>query len=395
MSGASVRLSWFIWNSHSKSEITRSPFTITVASQRRAKSTTSSRNASTSTLPRWESASFRSASRSSSENIGALCWGAPTTPATTRSKMRAARAITSTCPLVTGSYVPGQIAVITGRSSRRWRRQPAGKKWRQVLKKRQPRGAVPARGADGEALERGLVAGGGLVDEEAVPGEHAAEVRREPVGAGVVVGRVAEDEVVRPRLGRERPEDVLAADAPLQTEPLEVRRDRAAGLPVGLDEHRARGAAGERLEAERPRAGEQVEHRHPLDRPDQAEGGLADAVGGRPRPPALRRRDPVALPAPGDDPHPAQRRPRRGRLRYASSAAAAAASSRSASSSHGPSSPARACASSRARASRSRSARSRVKRRSPSPDWRVPRSCPSPRSSRSRSASSNPSLQAT
>ena len=50
MSGASVRLSWFIWNSHSKSEITRRPFTIVFAPYLRANSTTSSAKTSTSTL---------------------------------------------------------------------------------------------------------------------------------------------------------------------------------------------------------------------------------------------------------------------------------------------------------------------------------------------------------
>ena len=52
MSGARCRLSWFIWNSHSKSEMTRSPLTIAFASQRRAKSTTSSAKTSTSTFGR-------------------------------------------------------------------------------------------------------------------------------------------------------------------------------------------------------------------------------------------------------------------------------------------------------------------------------------------------------
>src|SRR5207302_9169665 len=45
-SGARCRFSWFIWNSHSKSEMTRSPFTIAFASQRFAKSTPSSRKTS-------------------------------------------------------------------------------------------------------------------------------------------------------------------------------------------------------------------------------------------------------------------------------------------------------------------------------------------------------------
>ena len=50
MSGASVRFRWFIWNSHSKSEIARSPLTIVFAPCLRANSTTSSANTSTSTF---------------------------------------------------------------------------------------------------------------------------------------------------------------------------------------------------------------------------------------------------------------------------------------------------------------------------------------------------------
>src|SRR5436305_9832005 len=112
-SGASVRLSWFIWNSHSKSEMTRRPLTIAFASHLRAKSTTNSRKTSISTLPRPERASRRNSIRSSTVNVGCLWWGVPTTPTTTRSKIPAARVITSTCPFVTGSYEPGAIAVIT------------------------------------------------------------------------------------------------------------------------------------------------------------------------------------------------------------------------------------------------------------------------------------------
>src|SRR5205807_183300 len=83
--------SWFIWNSHSKSEITRRPFTITLASHLRAKSTTSSEKTSTSTLGRSERASRRNPTRSSSEKSGFLWRGSPTTPITSRSKIAAAR----------------------------------------------------------------------------------------------------------------------------------------------------------------------------------------------------------------------------------------------------------------------------------------------------------------
>ena len=74
MSGASWRLRWFIWNSHSKSEITRSPFTIVVASCLRAKSTTSSEKTSTTTLLEPGRARPRGTStRSSTVNSVCLC----------------------------------------------------------------------------------------------------------------------------------------------------------------------------------------------------------------------------------------------------------------------------------------------------------------------------------
>ena len=103
ISGARWRFSWFIWNSHSKSEITRRPLTIAFACQRRANSTTSSEKTSTSTFSRSPSASFRNSTRSSRLKSGVLCRGLATTPTTTRSKIAAARSITSTWPIVTGS----------------------------------------------------------------------------------------------------------------------------------------------------------------------------------------------------------------------------------------------------------------------------------------------------
>src|SRR6187397_1234864 len=102
-SGARVRLRWFIWNSHSKSEITRRPFTIVVAPQRFANSTTSSEKTSTSTLSWSRSASSRKATRSSTENIVCLWLGSRTTPTTTRSKISAERLMMSRWPSVTGS----------------------------------------------------------------------------------------------------------------------------------------------------------------------------------------------------------------------------------------------------------------------------------------------------
>ena len=127
-------------------------------------------------------------------------------------------------------------------------------------------------------------------------------MRREPRMV-VVVGRVAEHEVVRAALAGQRAQRVLAEDGRVQPQLVEVRVDHAAGVAVRLDEGRRRGAARERLEAHRAGAGEQVEHVGVVDRADQVERVLAHAVGRRPRVAALRRRDPVAAVGAGDDPH--------------------------------------------------------------------------------------------
>src|SRR5262249_1288072 len=127
---------------------------------------------------------------------------------------------------------------------------------------------------------------------------------RQAVVVRVAVGRVAEDEVVPALVERERTERVLlddarAADAQL----LDVPVDRAGGLAVVLDEGRACGATRERLEAHRAGAGEEVEDVGAVDRADQVERGLADAVGGRPRLASLRREDPRPAVLAADDPH--------------------------------------------------------------------------------------------
>ena len=81
----------------------------------------------------------------------------------------------------------------------------------------------------------------------------------------------------------------------VQAELLEVRVDRAAGVAVELStKTQLAGAARERLEPERARAGEEVEHVRAVDRPDQVERRLADEVRRRPRRVALRRVDPAA-----------------------------------------------------------------------------------------------------
>src|SRR3984885_2208470 len=112
MSGACLRLSWFISSSYSKSEIARSPLTIAVAPRSRAKSTSSVLNGSTEMLGNVLVALRRNATRSSALNrVAPLRHGKLTTATTTSSNIPEARLITSRCPNVTGSKVPGQRAV--------------------------------------------------------------------------------------------------------------------------------------------------------------------------------------------------------------------------------------------------------------------------------------------
>ena len=68
----------------------------------------------------------------------------------------------------------------------------------------------------------------------------------------------------------------------------------------------ARRPPAQRLDAERAAAGEQVEHRGPIEvdpAPEDAEQRLLDAVGRRPHEPAARRLEPPPLGAAGDHSH--------------------------------------------------------------------------------------------
>jgi hypothetical protein len=84
---------------------------------------------------------------------------------------------------------------------------------------------------------------------------------------------------------------------------VEVALDRTNRVAVALDEHGARGAARERLEAHRARARVEVEHRGAVDRTEDVEDVLAHAVGGRPGVAAFRRVDGVAAMRARDDAH--------------------------------------------------------------------------------------------
>src|SRR5215213_9911774 len=112
MSGAIFRLSWFISNSYSKSEIARNPLTIALAPCSRAKSTSRVSKAFTCTCGYSVSCSSMNDTRSAALNrVCCFRTGRFTTPTTTLSNTLAARPMMSRWPKVTGSYEPGQTAV--------------------------------------------------------------------------------------------------------------------------------------------------------------------------------------------------------------------------------------------------------------------------------------------
>src|SRR5262249_60131576 len=76
----------------------------------------------------------------------------------------------------------------------------------------------------------------------------------------------------------------------------------------GVDERRARRAAGERLDAERPGAGEQVEHVEAVDRAEDGEERLADTVGRGTGAPTLRGDEAPPAELPRDHAHAPPRR---------------------------------------------------------------------------------------
>src|SRR5215213_7518296 len=118
ISGAIFRLSWFISNSYSKSEIARSPLTMALAPCSRAKSTSRLSKGFTCTCGYSVSCSSMNETRSSAVKIVfCLRTGWLTTPTTTLSNTFAARPMMSRWPIVIGSYDPGQTAVPPLRSA--------------------------------------------------------------------------------------------------------------------------------------------------------------------------------------------------------------------------------------------------------------------------------------
>ena len=144
-------------------------------------------------------------------------------------------------------------------------------------------------------------------DDQALRGGEL--LQHPPVQVDVRERRIAERDVRADRAG-EVGQHIGAHDRRSVGESgqLEVALDRRDGLRVPLHEGGARRAARERLDPERARSGEQIQHvavgQH---RREDAEEGLADPVGRRARPIAGRHDQPAALRDPGDDPHLGER----------------------------------------------------------------------------------------
>src|SRR5919108_870471 len=248
MSEASWRLSWFISSSYSKSEIARSPFTIALAPRARAKSTTSVENGSTRTLPRCPVAASMNSIRSSAENSElVLRTEAATTATISSSNIAAARVITSRWPLVTGSYVPGQTAM------------------RGSGAMDADQGVAIAAFVQERQVQLERAAAVALGDHRRAGRQHGRQRGRQlaPEASGQPIWRVEEDEIVltrRRRCGAEEPPDVRAPHLRGRAERREVGAHGADRARRAVHERRLRGAARQRLDPQRARAREQVEH---------------------------------------------------------------------------------------------------------------------------------------
>src|SRR3954447_22824026 len=317
----------------------RSPLTMARAPRRSANSTMSTSNDEDRTFGRCSVASSMKLSRSSVENsVPPLRTGWLTIATTTSSNSAAARAMTSRWPFVIGSYEPGQtamrgsgamgvdadqrvaVAAFVDEGQGELQRSPAFTPHHHTTADGQQR--LERRGELAPQLRSAPV--GGIEERQIVSVSAAA------CGVEGRAGRAGEPR----RLRRGEPERV------------EIGPDHGHRAGLALDEQRARGAPRQRLDAQRARPGEQVEHARAVERPEGREQRLAppirrrpraaprrrlqaaaaeparyDAHGGtRPRPPPPRRRQArraaAQAPAPpARDPRPGARSPARGRAR--------------------------------------------------------------------------------
>ena len=166
-------------------------------------------------------------------------------------------------------------------------------------------GAVGARRTGRKALDCGLFPASRLVHEHAVGRERADEVRGEAVVRGLSrrAGRRARGRTCAGPSQSAWMTSCWTTRAPVTRSFSMLRSIVRQASRSFSTKVRARRAARERLEPHRPGAGEEIEHGRAVDGADQVEGGLADAVGGRPRVAALRREDPGPAVFAADDAH--------------------------------------------------------------------------------------------
>ena len=384
MSGACMRLSWFISNSYSKSEIARRPLTIALRADSRAKSTTSESNGSARTLSRCARRLLdEGEALLDVEQRLALAHGRLTTATTTSSKMLGGardHVEVAVGDRVVGAGADGDAVVGV-------MRRGCGSGCR--------RSGVRATSGSGEVERRAAVA---LGDDAAAPAPARGAATREssrPSPGALPVRRVEEDQIVcvaalacvaqRARAGIR---STRASAAPTPSASRFARTTRR-GAGVALDEDGARGAARERLDAERARARRRGRGR--ARRPAARASRTAPRGRGRPSaasPAPGGRLQPAPAEAAGDDAHGASRRDRqpapRRRGRALQRVGEQHVLGRGELGVGVQQRRARRCG--RGPAASPSSGR-RAKRKAARPDWRVPISSPSPRSSRSISAS--------
>ena len=298
-SGASRRLSWFISISYSKSLIARSPLTIARAPSRRANSTTRTSNASARTLPSGAVASRMKPSRSSvvEERLALAHRMVDDADHDLVEQLRRAR---DDVEVAVGDRVVG--AGTDGDAGIRCHGGGCGSGCRRS-------------GARGRRADRDGAASGGRSRSRRVrraPARRAepAESSRPSAGASRYGGSRRTRSYASPRADASRsaaragPWTTRASSSPSPSAS-RLARMTSIARPSRSTSVAVCGPARERLDAQRARPGEQVEHPGAVERAEHREQRLAHAIGGRPRVAAPRRPQPPAAEAPGHDPHAA------------------------------------------------------------------------------------------
>ena len=257
MSGAILRLSWFISNSYSKSEIARSPFTIAFAPCSRAKSTTSVSKVFTCTLASSAISAWMNADALSASNrVFCLRTGWFTTATITLSNTARARA--------DDVEVAERDRVVGARADALSRCSSAGHGGsRSGCRRRCARRSSGRASRSGSRLSDSVT----VRASSARTGGSSSASRPREAGRGTI-WRVAEHEVEGARPRRRASQASASRRCTLGLDaraPRGCARIAATARAVAVDEHRLGRAARQRLDAERARAGEQVEHARALD----------------------------------------------------------------------------------------------------------------------------------